>query len=79
MKNGVFQVQGINNSDDIDKLQEALHHVWGVRRAEVNQTTGYARISYDENAASLQDFKQAIIEAGYAAERVQGGDSSEGL
>jgi copper chaperone len=75
MKSDMFQVKGMSGSDDANKVKEALHHVWGIRRAEVNENTGNARISYDENAASLQDFEQAIIEAGYTAERVQGGES----
>jgi copper chaperone len=79
MKSEMFQVKGLNSSADADKILEALHHVWGVRRAEVNENTGNARISYDENAASLHDFEQAITEAGYIAEHVQGGDSSESM
>lgn len=69
MKTGMFQVKGLSSNEDANKILEALHHVWGVRRAEVNENTGNARFSFDDSAASLHDFQQAIIEAGFEVEQ----------
>ncbi|MBR8645677.1 hypothetical protein KEH51_21700 [[Brevibacterium] frigoritolerans] len=37
----------------------------GHSRADVNKESGEARIGYDKNAASFQDFQQAIRDSGY--------------
>ncbi|WP_461611890.1 heavy-metal-associated domain-containing protein [Cytobacillus kochii] len=58
-------VHGIDNQDDKDKVSKALYGVWGVQKVEVNLTNGEAVVSYDENAGSLIDVKQAIIDCGY--------------
>ncbi|MDC3414722.1 cation transporter [Aquibacillus sp. 3ASR75-11] len=61
---------------DEQKISEALLDVWGVRNVKMNAQTKEAIISYDEKAGSLQDFQQAIIDMGYEAEVVEGGQNS---
>ncbi|GAA0326065.1 hypothetical protein GCM10008967_15800 [Bacillus carboniphilus] len=51
--------------EDEGKISEALHDVWGVRNVKINVQTGEVMISYDENAGSLEDFQQAIVDVGY--------------
>ncbi|WP_433958397.1 heavy-metal-associated domain-containing protein [Cytobacillus horneckiae] len=58
-------VQGIENQNDMDKMAKALYDVWGVQKVDVNLTNGEAVVSYDENAGSLIDVKQAILDSGY--------------
>ncbi|QHS22379.1 heavy-metal-associated domain-containing protein [Virgibacillus sp. MSP4-1] len=53
--------------EDERKISEALHDVWGVRNVKMNTQTNEAIISYDEDAGSLQDFQQAVIDMGYEA------------
>ncbi|WP_174727748.1 heavy-metal-associated domain-containing protein [Mesobacillus harenae] len=50
---------------DEEKINEALHDVWGVRNIKLNPTKGEAVISFDEQAASFIDFKQAVIDCGF--------------
>ncbi|MDR7316464.1 heavy metal-associated domain-containing protein [Brevibacillus nitrificans] len=58
-------VQGMKDENDVVKVSEALHNVWGISQAEVSLSKGEARVSYDEKAASLLDFQQAIRDLGY--------------
>ncbi|WP_301168800.1 heavy-metal-associated domain-containing protein [Brevibacillus nitrificans] len=58
-------VQGMNDEQDAEKVNKALHDVWGILKAEVSLSKGEALISYDENAAQLVDFQQAIRDSGY--------------
>lgn len=58
-------VQGMVGQSDADKVNHAIHEVWGIRRAEVSLDQGEVTFSYDENAASLQDFQQAVIDCGF--------------
>ncbi|MCQ6277558.1 cation transporter [Bacillus sp. V3B] len=50
---------------DEEKMNHALHDVWGVRNIKLNPDKGEAVISYDEKAASFIDFEQAIIDCGF--------------
>lgn len=55
----------MNTQEDADRISSILHDVWGVRRVEVQLDKGEATISYDEDAASIHDFQQAITDSGY--------------
>lgn len=50
---------------DEEKISGILHDVWGVRNIKINTDKGTATISYDENAASMVDFTQAMVDSGY--------------
>ncbi|MGG0718460.1 heavy-metal-associated domain-containing protein [Robertmurraya massiliosenegalensis] len=65
METGKLKLQGLSSQEDADKILRALNEVWGVRNAEVNVNHKEAVVSYDEKAASLHDFEQAIIDTGY--------------
>jgi copper chaperone len=68
MKTYTFSVNGMNDQADTEKVNQALHDVWGIRKAEVNLNTGEATFSFDEKAASLVDFKKAILDSGFEFE-----------
>lgn len=57
--------------EDEKKISDALHDVWGVRNVKINVQTKEAIISYDEDAGSLEDFQQAIIDVGYEANKLE--------
>ncbi|MBM7570833.1 heavy-metal-associated domain-containing protein [Aquibacillus albus] len=58
--------------EDEQKISKALHDVWGVRNVKINVQTEEAIISYHEEAGSLMDFQQAIIDLGYEANKLEG-------
>lgn len=65
MQSGSIKIDGIHSQQDADKVLQALNEVWGVRKAEVNSANGEAVYSYDEKAASQQDFEAAVIDSGF--------------
>ncbi len=65
MEKGKMRLEGVHTQGDADKLLHAINEVWGVREAEINFSTKEALFSYDEKAASLHDFEQAVIDSGY--------------
>ncbi|WML48050.1 copper chaperone [Neobacillus sp. PS3-34] len=65
MENGVLKVRNIQNQQDADKILEALNHVWGIDKVEINQTKGEASFAYDERMASTEDFVQAVKDSGF--------------
>jgi copper chaperone len=69
MEKGTIKLEGIRSQQDADKILQAINKVWGVRKAEVNVNSREAVISYDEMAASFQDFEQAIVDMGFDVER----------
>ncbi|MFZ3580157.1 heavy-metal-associated domain-containing protein [Virgibacillus sp. DJP39] len=58
--------------EDESKVSEALHDVWGVRNVKINVQSKEAIISFDENAGSLDDFQQAVMDIGYEANALEG-------
>jgi copper chaperone len=65
LENEVIVVKNMGNETDANKVLEAIEHVWGLLRAEVHLSQKEAVFSYDERMASAQDFKQAVVEAGF--------------
>ncbi|MCM3587578.1 heavy-metal-associated domain-containing protein [Mesobacillus maritimus] len=65
MEKGMMKLDGMRSQEDADKVLHALNEVWGVREAEVNVHSQEALFSFDEKAASLQDFEQAVRDCGY--------------
>ncbi|KML37383.1 MULTISPECIES: heavy-metal-associated domain-containing protein [Bacillaceae] len=57
-------IENMNQTDE-EKLSKALYDVWGVRKIKLNSMSGEAVISFDEDAASVMDFEQAIKDCGY--------------
>lgn len=58
-------IQGMDDQDDVKRVNHALHEVWGVSKVEVSLNNKEATISYDETAASFHDFEQAVQELGF--------------
>lgn len=69
METGKLNLQGVSSQADADKVLQALNEVWGVREAEVRFRSQEVIISFDENAASLHDFEQAIIDSGFGVSK----------
>ncbi|SDN07005.1 Copper chaperone CopZ [Fictibacillus solisalsi] len=61
-----IKIKGLENEQDANTISNALHHVWGIEKVDVNISRGEASISFDPNMASYEDFLQAIQESGYA-------------
>lgn len=64
MKTETIPIGGALDHKTAQQISEALHDVWGVRNVKVDLEQGTATISYDEKAAALQDFEQALIDSG---------------
>jgi copper chaperone CopZ len=58
-------LKDMNNSEDAKRVSEILHDVWGIRQVEVQLDQAVATISYDKDAASIQDFQQALVDGGF--------------
>ncbi|WP_185819687.1 cation transporter [Salibacterium salarium] len=54
--------------EDEDRINEVLYDVWGVRNVTIHPHKGEAVVSFDEDAASLIDFEQAIRDSGFVME-----------
>lgn len=65
MQKGIIKVEGMATQHDADQVLHALYEVWGIWTAEVSLNNNEAVFSFDEKAASYQDFQQAIIDTGF--------------
>jgi copper chaperone CopZ len=65
VENGFLKVEGMKDQDDVTKVLHALNEVWGVRKAEVSLENKVANFTYDEKAASQEDFLQAVKDTGF--------------
>ncbi|MDQ0220627.1 copper chaperone [Peribacillus cavernae] len=61
----VVVVKSMQNQVDADKVLNVLLGVWGIEGAEVNLYSNKATFTYDNRMASLHDFEQALLDAGY--------------
>ncbi|SEA03600.1 Copper chaperone CopZ [Thalassobacillus cyri] len=59
-----FSITDFHKGDEA-RIEEILYDVWGVRNVEVNSNLGLATVSFDEKAASWQDFTQAVADSGF--------------
>lgn len=62
----------MNTPEDAKRVSETLHDVWGIRNVEIQLDKGEATISYDEKAASIRDFQQAIVDNGFEVKNEEG-------
>jgi copper chaperone len=60
-----ISLKKMNSADDAERISKILHDVWGIRKVEIQLDKREATISFDENAASIHDFEQAITDSGY--------------
>ncbi|HEU4963937.1 MAG TPA: heavy metal-associated domain-containing protein [Bacilli bacterium] len=68
-----FVVQGMNTTEDAVYVDSILSQMPGVQGLSIQQDTAEVRLSYDENAASYEQIKQAVLDKGYGVLNV-GGD-----
>ncbi|MCY8233047.1 heavy-metal-associated domain-containing protein [Priestia endophytica] len=64
MENGFLKIEGMRDENDVNKVLHALNEVWGVSRVEVSLANRMVTFSYDEKAASQDDFLQAVKDTG---------------
>jgi copper chaperone len=64
LQTGKIKIEGVQTSQDVNKALKVLNEVWGIRDVTLS-LTGEATIQYDETAASLHDFEQAVIDSGF--------------
>jgi copper chaperone CopZ len=58
-------VNNMENQADVNKVLEAIEHVWGLGQVEFNLSQKEAKLTYDERMASPHDFEQAIKDSGF--------------
>jgi hypothetical protein len=69
-----IRVQGLQDDSTAEQVRHALNEVWGIRGIqEVSLARQEVTFEYDEQAASMLDFEQALRECGFA---VAGGDAN---
>lgn len=67
MESKTVHVQGLTDQETADHLRQALQEVWGIRSIEeVSLARGDVQFTYDEQAASFGDFRQALEERGFS-------------
>ncbi|ASS75256.1 hypothetical protein CIG75_09845 [Tumebacillus algifaecis] len=60
-------VKGMSHPGDCEKIGHALRQVFGIQEVTINYHDAEVTVSYDERAASLHDFQQAIDDCGFQA------------
>lgn len=65
METGKLVVYGINNSQDAERVNQAVKEVFGIQEVTVQPQSGEVNITYDERSSSFRDFKHAVMDAGY--------------
>ena len=64
-KHVTLPVTGMTCASCVRRIEKALARVDGVQEATVNLATEQARVSYDPDAANLEQLKSAVEKAGY--------------
>ena len=64
-KQVTLPVTGMTCASCVRRIEKALGQVDGVQEATVNLATEQARVTYDPDAANLQQLKTAVEKAGY--------------
>ena len=65
MKKVEIKVEGMHCEGCSKRLTKVLSNVKGVNTAEVSLENKLADIEYDENIAKIEDFYEAIEDAGF--------------
>ncbi|GGG04032.1 heavy-metal-associated domain-containing protein [Paenibacillus abyssi] len=72
-------VQGMDDQEDVNKVRRALHEVWGVNKVEISLNRREATFTYDETAASFQDFQQAVLDQGFVIDETGGNPNAHDM
>ena len=65
MKKVEIKIEGMHCEGCSNRLTKVLRNVEGVNRADVSLENKLADIEYDENIAKIEDFYEAIEDAGF--------------
>ncbi|MBP1934745.1 heavy-metal-associated domain-containing protein [Ammoniphilus resinae] len=68
MKTKTIRIKGIKDQKEAQQVVSGMKEVWGVREADINLATGEVTVSFDDQAASVQDIEQAILDYGLELE-----------
>jgi copper chaperone len=60
-----ISLKKLDTQEDAKRISEILKDVWGIRNVEIKLDKSEATITFDEKAASIQDFQQAITDSSY--------------
>ncbi|MGB8956209.1 MAG: heavy-metal-associated domain-containing protein [Tumebacillaceae bacterium] len=72
MEKRTVKLPRLQNAQDANKVQEVLKQVWGIRSVdEVSLARGEVTFTFDEKAAAVGDFYEALEECGF---EVDGGE-----
>lgn len=63
-----FAIRGLSEERDAQRVRHALGEVWGIREVTVDASRGEVMFTWDERAASPQDFRQALESSGFKIE-----------
>ena len=65
MKNIEMKIEGMHCEGCSKRLTKVLSNIEGVNAVEVSLENKLAKIEYDEEIAKVEDFKEAIEDAGF--------------
>lgn len=65
MKNIEMKIEGMHCEGCSKRLTKVLSNVEAVKAVEVSLENKLAKIEYDEEIAKVEDFKEAIEDAGF--------------
>ncbi|HUL01199.1 MAG TPA: copper ion binding protein [Nitrospirota bacterium] len=60
-----LKIQGMTCNHCVMRVTKALKAIPGVREAQVDLQKAEAIVSYDESQVTLNDFSEAVVNAGY--------------
>ncbi|NGP75523.1 copper-translocating P-type ATPase [Balneolaceae bacterium YR4-1] len=66
-----LNIEGMHCASCVSAVEKSLSRVEGVEEASVNLATETATVSYDDNKTGVEEFRQAIEDAGYAVADAQ--------
>ncbi|MBQ6779522.1 MAG: cation-translocating P-type ATPase, partial [Acidaminococcaceae bacterium] len=75
MKKEKFIVTGMTCSACSSRVEKAVSKLEGIGKASVNLLTNSMQVEYDETKLNEEKIVQAVVDAGYGAERVETGRS----
>lgn len=72
-----LSVTGMTCRGCVESVTRALQAICGVKTADVSLAVGSATIEFDEQLTSLDDFEQAVKQAGYDVGTGESTDESQ--
>ena len=77
MKKEKYIVTGMTCSACSSRVEKAVSKLEGIEKASVNLLTNSMQVEYDETKLNEEKIVQAVVDAGYGAERVATGRSGK--